>query len=681
MIGGNVRSIDLRLRGGSRTRVWVTSVVVLLLAWGLRVGALDEVPPGWRDDELINIHALSGEVLRGSFPLYFTGASGHEPLYHYLHAGLHWMLGTNVLSGRLLSAACGTVTIALTFVLTRRLFGEVAGLISASFLVTSFWLLMYSRFGLRHISLPPLALAVVWLLWTSTRRRDHGTGVTTGPLSRFAMLGLVVGVSLYTYPAARLLPALVVAFGMYLALFHRQQFLEQWRGFVLALATIAVVAIPLAVAIARTSGVDARVVELATPVHAALAGNLRPMLEGVWTTLGMFWATGDPEWLYNIPGRPVYNIPGALAFGVGVLLCLRRWRQPRSVMLLLWLGLGLVPAFLSVPPASLSHTILSLPVAYMLPAIALAEVARVAAARRWMGFAVLGVVALVVLSNAVRDIRDYFVVWPQRGIVRFLYRADYRDVARYLNAHPEITDVAVSSYLMGPWDRIALDVDIAREDVAVRIFNPERALVYPCGRSPHVMLPASVRADERVRAMLTRDARPTENEGGPFLVFAGEKGWPGAMPGSLLPSGPVSFENGLALLGYAWQTEKPAAEGEATLLTYWEVAKSLRLPPMPVVANPPPPGVYSGPRVAVFAHVVADGGAPLATDDGLWVDPLTLQEGDRFVQIHHFVLLSDEAPGRYTLELGMYDPMTDARWSTLGASGEPGLDCVSISLQ
>jgi len=58
-----------------------------LLAFGLRLLLWSEVPPGWRDDELIEMHTLSGEVLDGHYPLYFTGASGHEPLFHYLRAG------------------------------------------------------------------------------------------------------------------------------------------------------------------------------------------------------------------------------------------------------------------------------------------------------------------------------------------------------------------------------------------------------------------------------------------------------------------------------------------------------------------------------------------------------------------------------------------------------------------
>jgi len=313
----------------SKISNWSLIVALLLLAWGLRLCRLENVPPGWRDDELINIHALSDdelinihalsdELLAGHFPLYFTGASGHEPLYHYLHAGLHAVLGFNVLSGHLLSAALGTLTVALTFALTRRLF--------------------------RHISLLPFALAAFYLLW----REKPGFSEKT----RFLLVGLIVGISLYTYPAARLLPVLLVLFAAYLALFHRASHRRKqaapgarpgtaqsvnsgnpcsyWRGFLLALAIVAVLAAPLAVVIAQGRseaaaqgiGADARLAELAVPLRELWAGNPRPLLENVWATLGMFHTTGDPEWLYNISDRPVFNMLGGALLWAGVALCL-----------------------------------------------------------------------------------------------------------------------------------------------------------------------------------------------------------------------------------------------------------------------------------------------------------------------------------------------------------------------
>ncbi|NLE44786.1 MAG: glycosyltransferase family 39 protein, partial [Chloroflexi bacterium] len=152
------------IKASPKTAFWI-AVLLLLLGWGLRLCALNEVPPGWRDDELINIHVISGKPLTGQFPLYFTDASGHEPLYHYLHAAVHAALGFNVLSGHILSGAFGTLTLALTYALARRLFsGQTVALIATAAMATSFWSLMYSRTGIRHMSLPPFAVAIMWLL-------------------------------------------------------------------------------------------------------------------------------------------------------------------------------------------------------------------------------------------------------------------------------------------------------------------------------------------------------------------------------------------------------------------------------------------------------------------------------------------------------------------------------------
>ncbi len=657
-------------------------VAILLLTWGLRLCCLDTVPPGWRDDELINIHALSGELLQGHFPLYFTGASGHEPLYHYLLAGVHAVWGFNPLSGHLLSIALGTLTVALTYALARRLFGHTVAVVASLALAASFWSLMYSRIALRHISLLPLALAMFYQLpiYQST---SPGKSVG-GRLVNWGLVGLLLGASLYTYPAARLLPALLVLFGGYLALFHRERFERRWRGLLLALVIAALVSAPLWVAIARGRseaaaqgvGADARLAELAVPLRELQAGDPRPLLENVWTTLGMFHATGDPEWLYNIAGRPVFNLLGGALFWAGVALCVLRWRRPRYFFLLLWLGVGLAPTFLSIPAASLSHSILVMPVAYIFPVLTLVEACRYASGKFASGqvashrFAhslirsfAYSLFVIFLATNAARDLRDYFVVWPREELVRVLYRADYREAAHYLDDHPEITDAAISSTLLGPWDRLALEVDIQREDVGVRLFDPGRALVWSAGDTPATVLLMSwphtaapiddfLEAPEAISPHLTRYTLPLVSD---------------------LQS-PISsstrFANGLELVEARWI-------GELDLLTIWRVAGPLDLPPMPIVANPPPPGVYSGPRLKVFAHLLAADGTQVAGDDGLWVDPLMLRPGDYFVQVHHFTA---SAAGPYSVRLGLYDPKPgeEMRWDVLDGAGQPVADHVLV---
>ena len=681
----------------SRTVRWVFVIVLLLLTWTLRLVFLEDVPPGWRDDELINIHALSGELGDGNYPLYFTGASGHEPLYHYLHAGLNAVLGYNVLSGHLLSVVMGTLTVALMYAFSHRLFGFLTAALTSLTLTMSFWSLMYSRMALRHISLLPFALAAFYLLWTPLTSGDasttHRRPAPRDPATRrWAIpLGCVLGLGLSTYPVAGLLPVMLVCFRLYLVLFHRRLFRRVAAGYVLALAIAALFALPLALAIAQGSseaaaegiGAGGRVVELAKPVRALREGDPGPLLETTWTTLNMFHATGDPEALYNIPDRPVFNLMGGLLFWAGVLLCLYRWRKPRYFFLILWLGFGLLPTVLSVPPASLSHSILVQPLAYLFPSLVLIEGYQWGQRRFAPGlkgstaFLILVAVLLVFLAPiAYRDLIDYFERWPQDGYVRFLYRGDYRDVARYLDNQGGTQDWAVGSLLMGPWDRLAMDVDVRGEDIAVRLFDPRRAMVYVGGASPGAALFTSYPQPAPSLARLSQ-------EGKSQLVFSGPSfnHYRVQPVTTIVQEQPLArFANGLELITADWDdlggTLAPGKE--AILATTWRVVAPLDLPFVPIVANPPPPGAYSGPRLSVFTHLLAADGTFLVGDDGLWVDPLTLQPGDQFIQLHRFAIPADAADGPYRMELGLYDPKTGERWAVLGAASEPVTDYVEV---
>ena len=69
-----------------RPATW--AVVITLLAFGLRVVALADVPPGWRDDELIETLVISRNILGGDLRFYYPDASGHEALYHALNLSL-----------------------------------------------------------------------------------------------------------------------------------------------------------------------------------------------------------------------------------------------------------------------------------------------------------------------------------------------------------------------------------------------------------------------------------------------------------------------------------------------------------------------------------------------------------------------------------------------------------------
>jgi hypothetical protein len=426
-------------------------------------------------------------------------------------------------------------------------------------------------------------------------------------------------------------------------------------------AVTAVLSLPLFLTLQQQPESEGRVTELAVPLIEARAGNFQPLWQYSLTTLGMFHATGDSEWLYNIANRPLFNPLLSLFFWLGVAICL--WQtilslttrhsplttrhSPYAFLLLWWLA-GISPAFISVPPASLGHTILAQPATYLLLALPLGLIGGEKSLPFLRSTTFLQTILPLLLLTIIawRDLPDYFVEWPQRGLVRFLYRADYADIADYLNEHRELTDFGVTSLLAGPWDRIAVNIDL---DTAVRPrwYNPERVLL--------VQPPLSFYGFPEANAAFANAYTPHEVRLGDYQL--------GDVQIILNMREPVCFDNGLCVLTAEYN---PATQ---ILNLTWQLRRPLTLPPIPLISNPPPPGVYAGPRLSVFTHLLSNDAQFLAGDDGLWVDPTTLYEGDIFIQQH-------KLPPPDTNQLmvfGLYDPMTGERILT-----EDGRDSVTV---
>ena len=260
------------------------------------------------------------------------------------------------------------------------------------------------------------------------------------------------------------------------------------------------------------------------------------------------------------------------------------------------------------------------------------------------------------VTIARRDLPDYFETWPQRGMVRFLYRADLHELAAYLNEEPRLAtaDFAIASLLDGPWDKVALQIDL-NDDTAVspRWYHPERALFLQPALSLH-WSPVTP-------SPYTDQLKPATGQL-PIAHFTP------VQPALALPEQtPVCFANGLCSVHAAYD---PAT---GILELAWQVARPLDLPSFTLISNPPPPGVYAGPRLLAFGQLLAADGRFLAGDDGFWVDPYTLQPGDLFVQQHRLTLPPDAQPA--TVAFGLYDPMTGARVLT-----DDGRDHITLGI-
>ena len=113
-------------------------------------------------------------------------------------AGTIALFGTNYLGIRLAAVLCGLVTIIFAYLLARRASGYGVALLASAGLAVSFWPAFISRVGLRAASLPPMAAAAAYFFWAGLMRQPT---VGRRLWVYFALAGVFLGGTLYTYPA------------------------------------------------------------------------------------------------------------------------------------------------------------------------------------------------------------------------------------------------------------------------------------------------------------------------------------------------------------------------------------------------------------------------------------------------------------------------------------------------
>jgi 4-amino-4-deoxy-L-arabinose transferase-like glycosyltransferase len=631
-----------------RNSLWIM-VAILLLAAAFRFLAIDAAPPGWRDDELIEFN-MDSRIADGWRPLFITEAEGHEAVYHYLHAGTILLFGDNIIGYKWLPLASGLLTIALTFALARKMFGVKVALLAAALLAVSFWPVMYARFGLRHIGVLPWMLGALYLLYPSPRPSPQ-QGERMKSVWRATLAGLCLAAAIMTYFAGRAVPLILIGFLMYLAVFNRTVLRQVWWRTLLAIGFAVLVALPMFVEIANTPGGEKRTEVVGGPLIALRQGDAQPAIDTTLGTLGMFTFAGDPEWLYNIEGRPVFDWITGLFFYLGVIVCLVRLRRVECGFALVWLIVGIAPAFVSIPAASFSHTITALPVVYVLTAFGVVEVSALVGKwiERWRdreterrrdGFSpslILSIslsLILVVLGGWL-TVRDYFGTWANEYIVRFQYHAPTREVAKWLNQHPEFDTIAIGT---SPYqlvlDPLALKLDMPR-DIPASWFNAESSLVVD--RNSRFVLTQLQGPGAEVQKILQEQAQ-LETAHASFGVYRFET-YPRMAPLD------GAFDSGrLVLRGGTGVPDRVQPGDVLTWRTAWLI-------------DPP----LSQPQLKLFLHVLDARGQVVAGDDREDFNISTLNQGDRLIQISQLTLPPELSPGKYQVEVGWYNPETGER--------------------
>jgi 4-amino-4-deoxy-L-arabinose transferase-like glycosyltransferase len=413
-----------------RRRFWrELSVVVLLIVVALaaRVYLLRAAPPCLDGDEAANgLDVL--DVLRGTHPIFFERDYGREPLFIYLEAVSVSVLGATPFALRLTSAVVGALTVPAVYWMVREALAETGeqafwpALLTALFVAFSYWHITFSRIGYRAILVPLVAsLACAWF-WRAWHRLRGGQ---TLPWRDLLLCGVFVGASLYTYPAARFLPVLIVALAVAGAAGNDRARVSPRTaaaGVLVIAAAAVVVFLPLGAYFLQH---PSSFVERAREVGVGLVGPSdqagAPAVPAL-RTVAMFAFDADPNPRQNPAGRPLFDLPLAGWLAAGVVFAIARRKSLPHLFGLLWTAVFLLPAALTAEGAPHSLRALgALPGAYLLAVMPMCAVARWIARRQtsWRLWRAPALAVLLPLSfllySSFSNLRDYFGAWQGTG--------------------------------------------------------------------------------------------------------------------------------------------------------------------------------------------------------------------------------------------------------------------------
>ncbi len=255
---------------------WLPILLILLLAFGLRLHALGEIPPGLTHDEANHGREAIG-ILQGVWLFVFPLNYGSEPLYSYTAAASMWLLGETLFALRFVNVLFSVFAVGVSYLWVRRRFDETTALVTAVLLSITFWPLASAREALRAGMLPFFMGTAVWFFWLLLDKNSK-------QFRRWwlaAAFGISVAITLHIYLAARVAWLIFPLFLIYLAWQHRDNFRQSWRFALAGLLLAGSLATPLFIYLEQNPYALTRLSMLDAPLENLRNGNLLPLWQNV----------------------------------------------------------------------------------------------------------------------------------------------------------------------------------------------------------------------------------------------------------------------------------------------------------------------------------------------------------------------------------------------------------------
>lgn len=657
----------------SKRLSYFLATIILLLSAGFRFTGLVSLPPGLRDEEINEIRLATTIRVQGQIEVFYNVAGeGKEGLYHIVQALLTSIVGNGTLGYRMLPIWMGMLLLAIVYALGSRLYGRVAGLSAMALLSVMMWSILLSRQVVVEAIIPTLFAAVLLALaWALPVYRRVRAGITN--TTSFAILGFLLGISLYVHPGSLLIILITMSFIAYLLL-AKQPFLSRrhlsYIGFTILVMII--VAVPYLISSINRP-------DLA--VAGRTFGEYQGILSSLGNTLSGIFFIGDLNPAVNLPDRPLIDLVSGLFVLIGVLISLRFWSQPRFTLVLIS-TVFLLPVMIVAKETPNFMTY-----AGLLPIIALffgagVQIVWQSVAKQWRWVLALGLFILYGF-NIYWMCNDLFVDWRNLEAMQTIYHAPQGELARYVDrtADEIPTVLCVQDWDQPPQPPIELNntrlmlLMMNRPPAILRRVDCRNGLVFANGGAlTQLIMPESNTLEnthEHLKNWLEQGDIITESnipEDSVYLFQIDDILADTA--GMFILTSPVRFASEIDGEMSDIETQPPIRfGGNITFLGYVPASK--------VTDGDDPPTVISGDTISVisywriegevprdltlFTHVLSDPVTIAANRDYISADPRHLRERDVIIQVTNVQLPDNLLEGEYMISTGAYQGIDKTR--------------------
>ncbi len=678
----------MRARLSSTRPFNLAFAAILLLALAARVYALDALPPGIQYDAASNgVYALN-IVFNNARPFFINHMGAPEPLIVYLQAITVWLFGARVVALRLVPALSGALCVAVLFACANEFVRDRrVALVAAFALAASAPLIDISRLGLRFALVPLFEAALLFFAWRGWRngaRRD------------FVLAGIVLGLSVYTYIAALMLPAVLFVLWAHQFITARPLWRSRLAASAAMIAVSAVIAAPRVIfqiqypasALLRASQVS--LLQNPAVQSAGLLNVILARLVAYAKMFGIEWQGGS----FNLPLLDPFLFA---LFLIGLAVCLARWKNIGWLWAPLTIVVMLIPDLLGAnePSPNKLRTIGIIPPTFFLVGVGAIYALDLFKRRaRVYRFAAAGL-AIVLIASAARGLDAYFSISPwatplNRELDGFNTNLPEIAEGQWIARRAEPVYVPLNEYARSPvhfltgaraprlraalradgtldprvavsraWVILPVDENRPRTEGQVYVYDPA-AYVLVAGDSVFLLPPTRPDAPSVESQLAAR--RPADfirDDHGSLIANAY------AIDSSTNPfrfatlpdqSTGAKFSEGFALVGASLEADRVQPGGVIPLSLYWQTTK--------------PSADYT-----IFVHLLDLNGEVVSNADtlpGAAAYPTSLWTPDEIVPTHHSIRVPLRTlPGKYSIEIGLSNTLSQTRLDVLDARGNP----------